>query len=84
MSDYGNDLHHEFPEDGTTIADLKRSSPHFRQLADTYHQLDKEIHLIEASLEPASDLRTEELKKRRLVLLDEITALIASKKVPAC
>ena len=36
------------------------------------------MHRIEAETEAASDERTEELKKRRLALLDEITGIVSA------
>ncbi len=38
--------------------------------------MNREVHRIEAETEAASDERTEELKRKRLALLDEITAIV--------
>ena len=72
MSHTPHELHEEFPEAAQKIHDLKQSDAHFATLADRYHVLNREIHRIDSGIEPASDDRTEELKKERLSLLDEV------------
>ena len=76
MSEAHHDLAHEFPEHADKIHALKTSDQHFAHLAGQYHELVKEIHRIEAGVETPSDEFTEELKKRRLAVLDEIAALL--------
>jgi uncharacterized protein len=70
------DLHHplfrELPEYRETIHQLKTSSAHFRRLFDEYHVVDREVVRIEEEIEPASDERTEQLKRQRLRLKDEL------------
>jgi uncharacterized protein len=80
MSHVPHELHAEFPDDGDMLHRLKTGSLHFAKLADHYHEVNREIHRIEAEVEAASDARTEELKKQRLLLLDEIAAMIAKEK----
>lgn len=80
MSHVSHDLHAEFPDDGDTLHELKLSDRHFRTVSDRYHDINKEIHRIESEVEAASDERTEELKKQRLHLLDEVAAMIAKAK----
>ncbi|MEH6791841.1 YdcH family protein [Parasphingorhabdus sp.] len=80
MSHVAHDLHAEFPNDGDILHDLKMSDGHFRTVADRYHDINKEIHRIEAEVEAASDERSEELKKQRLLILDEVAAMIAQAK----
>jgi uncharacterized protein len=72
MSHTPHELHDEFPESTQKIHDLKQNDPHFVTLADRYHVLNREIHRIDSGIEPASDDRTEGLKKERLALLDEV------------
>ena len=72
MSHTPHELHEEFPEAAQKIHDLKQNDSHFATLADRYHVLNREIHRIDSGIEPASDDRTEELKKERLSLLDEV------------
>jgi len=80
MSQVAHDLHAEFPDDGDILHDLKMSDQHFRTISDRYHEINKEIHRIEAEVEAASDERSEELKKHRLLILDEVAAMISKSK----
>ncbi len=70
------DLHHpilrEFPEHRETIKRLKASCDEFRKLFEEYHSLDEAIYRIEEDIEFATDQETEELKKRRAWLKDQI------------
>lgn len=78
MSHTPHELADEF--DSAELHALKTSDTHFAKLADEYHDLNREIHRIEAEVEPASDDHTELLKKRRLAMLDEIGALLAKER----
>jgi len=80
MSHVAHDLHAEFPNDGDVLHNLKMSDQHFRTISDQYHDINKEIHRIEAEVDAASDERSEELKKQRLLILDEVAAMIAKAK----
>ncbi len=80
MSHVAHDLHAEFPNDGDILHNLKMSDQHFRTISDQYHDINKEIHRIEAEVEAASDERSEELKKQRLLILDEVAAMISAAK----
>lgn len=66
----------DMPEHKDTIHALKLANAHFRHLIDQYHTIDEEIVRIETEVEPASDERTEQLKRRRLGLKDELMSLI--------
>lgn len=80
MSHTPHELHDEFPEASELIHQLKTSDSHFAALADRYHVLNREIHRIDSGVEAASDDRTEELKKERLSLLDEVAKLLAAQE----
>ena len=80
MSHVLHDLHTEFPNDTDTLHQLKLSDGHFRTVSDRYHDVNKEIHRIEAEVEAASDERSEELKKQRVNLLDEVATMISKAK----
>jgi uncharacterized protein YdcH (DUF465 family) len=71
-----HELAAEFPEKAALISRLKQSDAHFARLAERYHVVNREIHRIDSQVAPASDETTEELKKERLHLLDEIVALM--------
>ncbi|MCP1336915.1 YdcH family protein [Futiania mangrovi] len=72
-----HELHEEFPEKAQKIHDLRMSDSHFAKLADAYHALNREIHRGDTNVEPMDDFHLEDLKKRRLALLDEISVRLA-------
>lgn len=78
MTHTPHELHDEFPDSGEAIRRLKLEDPHFARLADRYHDVNREIHRIEAEIETPSDDYTESLKKQRLALIDEISAVLAA------
>lgn len=65
-----------FSKDSAILHSLKMNNSHFVKLADKYHEVNREVHRIDAEVEAASDDRMEQLKKERLGLLDEITAIV--------
>ena len=69
----------EFPEHKERMHDLKLSDKHFENLVDKYEVLDKHIFRIESEEEILDDVSLENLKKERLLLKDEIYAIIISK-----
>lgn len=83
MSESGHDLHDAFPEHQELLHRLKVENPHFRALADRFHDITRTIVRIEQGLEAASDDRLEALKKQRLQALDEVAALIDAQKAGA-
>jgi uncharacterized protein len=76
MTHVPHGLHEEFPSAAAAISRLKIGDAHFARLADTYEHINREIHRIEAEVEPASDEALEDLKKKRLKLKDEIAAML--------
>ena len=76
MTHVPHELHDEFPEAAEALHRLKTENAHFAKLADEYHAVNREIHRIEAEVEAATDEHTEELKKRRLLLKDEIAGIL--------
>ena len=71
-----HDLDLEFPEFKDAIAGLRASNPHFAGLFEAYHKLDVEVRGLEEQDVPVADLVFEELKKQRLVLKDELYAIL--------
>lgn len=71
-----HDLLHELPEYKDRIHDLKVSNNHFARIFSDYHDVDHEIHRIEEGIETPADEYTEELKKKRLHMKDELLAMI--------
>ncbi len=72
-----NELTTVFKRDRDLITQLKRDDAHYSRLADEYHEVNRQVHRIEAETEAASDERVEALKKQRLSLLDEISAIVS-------
>lgn len=68
----------EFPEHREALHRLKLSDTHFARLATEYEDVDKEIVRIEDAVEPASDVVLETLKKRRLLLKDQLYARLTA------
>ncbi len=76
MSHVPHELAEEFPEYKDRLHDLKVSDAHFARLADRYHELNREIHRIEAAGVNVGDDTFENLKKQRLALKDEIAGML--------
>ena len=80
MSHVPHELSEVFAADADALHALKTGNAHFAAQADRYHALNREVHRIDSGIDPASDERAETLKRERLVLLDEISAMIAQQK----
>lgn len=76
MSHTPHELAEEFPEQAARIHALREENPHFAKLSEDYHALNREIHRGESDVEPMDDLHLEDLKKKRLSMLDEISAFL--------
>ncbi len=66
----------EFPDHRETLRLLKESNAHFHKLMESYEEVDKEIYRIEEGIETPEDSVLTALKKRRLELKDEISAML--------
>ncbi|MBL4731017.1 MAG: DUF465 domain-containing protein [Rhizobiaceae bacterium] len=76
MSHVPHELAEEFPQQAEAIRNLKASDAHFARLADEYHEVNREVHRIEAGVEPSSDVRAEDLRKTRFRLKEEINNIL--------
>ncbi|MEL6964143.1 MAG: DUF465 domain-containing protein [Pseudomonadota bacterium] len=76
MSHVPHELADELPEHKERIHELKTSNAHFARLFDEYHELNREIHRAEAAGVNISDEHHEELKRKRLLLKDEMFAML--------
>ncbi len=83
MSHTPHELHDEFPDAGDVLHRLKMNDAHFVRQAGRYHEVNRAIHRIETEVEPASDEHTEQLKKQRLALLDEIGQMVSAEMAKA-
>ena len=66
MSHVPNELAEVFPNAVDQMHSLKINDAHFARLFDGYHELNREIHRIEAGVAPTTDEVLETLKKKRL------------------
>jgi len=73
MSHTPNELAEQFPQAVEKMHDLKVSDAHFAKLHDDYHELNRDIHRAETDVEPTDDFHLEDMRKKRLALLDEIS-----------
>lgn len=83
MSHTPHELADEFPNDHALLHELKMTDRHFVTLSERYHEVNGELHRIEAQIETPSDEYTETLKKTRLALIDEIAGILAKAKTTA-
>jgi uncharacterized protein YdcH (DUF465 family) len=72
MSIEHHSLLKEFPEYRERIHTLKTGNPLFATLYKEYQELDKQIFRIEEEIETPSDQYTEDLKKKRVRLKDQL------------
>ena len=71
-----HELGDEFPDQQPLIKRLTKSSYEFGRLAAAYDEVNRHIWRIESEDEPTTDEALEKLKKRRLLLKDDIAALL--------
>lgn len=77
MTHTPHELHEEFPEHSGKIHVLKNANPHFLRLIEEYHDVNRAIHRAETRTEPVSEAHEEHLRKRRVILKDEIARILA-------
>ena len=80
MSHTPHELADEFPDQHEKLHALKISDAHFNKLSDEYHLINRQIHRYEAGVEATSDFHLEDLKKKRLYLIDQISRMINKPK----
>ncbi len=72
MSHVPHELVDEFPDHAERIHALKMADRRFARLAEDYREVNRAIHRLETRIEPSSEEREAELRRRRLALKDEI------------
>lgn len=77
MTHVPHELHEDFPDKVQQIHDLKMSDAHFQRLSEEYHEVNRHIHRIETGVEPTSQDFETELRRKRMLLKDEIAAMLA-------
>lgn len=73
---FPHELRDEFPGQATLIERLTKTNYEFGRLAAAYDEINRHIWRIELEDEPTTDEVLEKLKKRRLLLKDDIAALL--------
>lgn len=68
----------DFPELADKISELKNSDPHFASLLEKYDDVNDEVHVAETNVKPMDDLAVAELRKKRMLLKDEIYAALTA------
>ncbi len=76
MSHTPHDLFEDFPDLQGKIRELKLSNTHFSRLVEKYHAVNRSIHRAETNIEPTDDFNLETMRKKRMLLKDEIYALL--------
>jgi uncharacterized protein YdcH (DUF465 family) len=71
-----HELPDEFPGQAALIERLTKANYEFERLAAAYDEVNRHIWRIETEDEPTADEVLEKLKKRRLLLKDDIAALL--------
>ena len=65
-----------FPEYRDLITRLKTSDQHFLHLFDKHNTLDQKIKNMESHIEPGTHAEIEGLKKEKLLLKDQLYAIL--------
>lgn len=76
MAHTPNELSDIFPDKTDQIHALKMENNEFSGLFEKYHDLTREIHRGETNVEPMDDFHLEDLRKKRLHLLDRISPFL--------
>jgi uncharacterized protein YdcH (DUF465 family) len=71
-----HDLVHEFAEHREKIHHLKMENAHFAKLFEEYGTVTKEVERLEGESVPVADEAFEGLKKQRLLLKDQLYAML--------
>lgn len=65
-----------FSEYKELVAELKTKDARFATLFDRHDALDQQISRMEGFMEPATPIQIEQLKKEKLLLKDEVYAIL--------
>jgi len=73
---FPHELQDEFPDQAALIERLTKTNYDFGRLVAAYDEVNRQIYRVESEDEPTIDEELEKLKKRRLLLKDDIAALL--------
>lgn len=74
MSHSPHTLADEFPESVERLHALKAADPRFSRLIEEYREVNNHIHRIETRVEPACETLETVLRRKRMLLKDQIYA----------
>ncbi len=77
---FPHELQDEFPDQAPMIERLAKSNYEFGRLAAAYDEVNRHISRIESEDEATTDEVLEKLKKRRLLLRDDIAVLLTKEQ----
>ncbi len=77
MSHTTHELSEEFPDKIDLMQSLKVEDAHFARLFDEYHDVNRAVHRAETNVEPTDDFNEEDMRKKRMVLKDQIWAMLS-------
>ncbi len=78
MTHTPHELLADLPEHADAILKMKASDPHFARLYEDYHDINRQVHRSETSIEPMSELAEVELRKKRAALKDQLWHMITT------
>ena len=78
MAHTPHQLAEEFPELADKMHALKAADAHFARLFDEYHEVNRAIHRAETDVEPTDDFNMETMRKKRMVLKDQIYGMLSA------
>jgi len=55
---------------------LRHTRPHFAKLATRYHEINRDLHRMEVRVEPVSDKTELTLRRKRMMLKDQLCAMM--------
>ncbi|NJO37734.1 MAG: DUF465 domain-containing protein [Rhizobiales bacterium] len=76
MTHVPHELADELPDHKERIHALKTSDSHFARLFDDYHDVNREIHRVEAAGVNIADEHHDELKRKRVQLKDQLYRML--------
>lgn len=76
MSHTPHELVQDFPEYAEKISKLRAINGHFANLVQAYHSVNRDVHRAETNIEPTSDEHVVEMRRKRIMLKDEIYAML--------
>ncbi|MBI1219167.1 MAG: DUF465 domain-containing protein [Rhodobacteraceae bacterium] len=76
MANTPHELTEEFPAEAAKIHALKIENAHFARLVEEYHEVNRAVHAAETMTVPTDDAHEEELRRKRMVLKDEIWKIL--------